>query len=244
MEKIKKGDMIPYRFNPFEMDLLKRLSFNVYLKNNHFEMNRWPVIYWGDFDRSIDGGNRRKTSDVDERIDSDYSRYDIDLLGCYLYSSNEEGYIEIYGNRIHECAKDIAYALNLDFEITRRLLQTIVLLHEIGHWFSHGCFKEYRNHRMYVFTHQTKEIKETIAQLSVMWSVLGLQNKKVKSLLEIMSYLSQNQSWPYRQYLKMGNDYKKKSTILNRYVNLLDLENSDLNYLLLKNKRPDPYRRF
>jgi hypothetical protein len=97
---------------------------------------------------------------------------------------------------------------------------------------------------MYVFTHQTKEIKETIAQLSVMWSVLGLQNKKVKSLLEIMSYLSQNQSWPYRQYLKMGNDYKKKSTILNRYVNLLDLENSDLNYLLLKNKRPDPYRRF
>ena len=39
-------------------------------------------------------------------------------------------------------------------------------------------------------------------------------------------------------------DYKKKSTILNRYVNLLDLENSDLNYLLLKNKRPDPYRRF
>jgi hypothetical protein len=66
----------------------------------------------------------------------------------------------------------------------------------------------------------------------------------MKSLLEIMSYLSQNQSWPYRQYLKMGNDYKKKSTILNRYVNLLDLENSDLNYLLLKNKRPDPYRRF
>ena len=45
-------------------------------------------------------------------------------------------------------------------------------------------------------------------------------------------------------YLKMGNEYKKKSTVLNRYVNLLDFENSDLDYLLLKNKRPDPYRRF
>lgn len=57
-------------------------------------------------------------------------------------------------------------------------------------------------------------------------------------------YLSHNQSRPYRQYLKMGNEYKKKSTVLNRYVNLLDFENSDLDYLLLKNKRPDPYRRF
>ena len=243
MAKTNKVNMTPYRFNPFEMDLLRRLTFNVYLKNRHFEMNRWPVIYWGDFHASLQDNDKHNTREY-ENVNEDYGKYDIDLLGCYFYTSTEEGYVEIYGDRIHHCAKDISDDLGLDFKLTRSLLQTIVLLHEIGHWFSHACFKEYRNHRMYVFTHQTKEIKETIAQLSVMWSVLGLQNKKVKTLLEIMSYLSQYQSWPYRQYLKMGNEYKKKSTVLNRYVNLLDFENSDLDYLLLKNKRPDPYRRF
>lgn len=243
--------MIPYRFNPFEMDLLKRLTFNVYLKNQHFEMNRWPIIYWGDFDRSIGGGKYRKTSDLDrddrdlnENYDRDYSRYDIDLLGCYFYPRNEEGYIEIYKDRIHECAKDIANKLDLDFEITRSLLQTIVLLHEIGHWFSHCCFNENRKHRMYVFTYQTKEIKETIAQLSVIWSTLGLRNKKVKILNEIMDFLSNNQSWPYRQYLKLGKKTSKKSTLLNRYVQLLDMQNGDLNYLLLINQKMEPFRAF
>jgi len=236
--------MTPYRFNPFEMDLLRRLTFNVYLKNQHFEMNRWPVIYWGDFERSISGGKYRKTSDLDESNNRDSSEYDMDLLGCYFYTRNEEGYIEIYRDRIHECAHRISNQLNLEFEVTRSLLQTIVLLHEIGHWFSHCCFKENKEHRMLVFTHQTKEIKETIAQLSVIWSTLGLRNKKVNSLNEIMSFLSNNQSSPYRQYLKLQKQNSKKSTILNRYVQLLDAENCDLNYLLLSNLKMDPYRNF
>jgi hypothetical protein len=236
--------MTPYRFNPFEMDLLRRLTFNVYLKNQHFDMNRWPLIYWGDFERSIGEGKYRKTSDLDESNDRDSSRYDIDLLGCYFYTSNEEGYIEIYRDRIHECAHRISNQLTLEFELTRSLLQTIVLLHEIGHWFSHCCFKENRKHRMYIFTHQTKEIKETIAQLSVVWSTLGLRNKKVNVLKEIMDFLSNNQSWPYRQYLKLGKKNSKKSTILNRYVQLLDAENCDLNYLLLMNQKMNPFRAF
>jgi len=44
-------------------------------------MKRWPVIYWGDFDYSKDYGKYRKTSDNDEMVNSDYSRYDIVLLG-------------------------------------------------------------------------------------------------------------------------------------------------------------------
>jgi hypothetical protein len=236
--------MIPYRFNPFEMDLLRRLTFNVYLKNQHFEMNRWPIIYWGDFDSSLGKAKYRRTTDFDERTNEDSRRFDTDLLGCYLYPNGEEGYIEIYRDRIHECAKDISIQLGLDFELTRSLLQTIVLLHEVGHWFSHYCFKDNASHRMYVFNHQTKEIKETIAQLSVIWAALGLRNKNVNALRDIMEYLSQRQSWPYRQYLKLGKQQTKKSTILNRYVQLLDKENSDLNYLLLINKKMDPNRGF
>jgi hypothetical protein len=241
---MRNSEMIPYRFNPFEMDLLRRLTFNVYLKSQHFEMNRWPIIYWGDFERSISGGKYRKTSDSDENNDRDSSIYDMDLLGCYFYKSNEEGFIEIYRDRIQECSYRISNQLNLEFELTRSLLQTIVLLHEIGHWFSHCCFKENRKKRMYVFTHQTRDIKETIAQLSVIWSTLGLRNKKVTALKEIMDFLSQNQSRPYKQYLKLGNKYSKKSTILNRYVQLLDGENCDLDYLLLSNLKMDSYRNF
>ena len=236
--------MIPYRFNPLEMDLLQRLTFKVYLNNQHFKMNRWPLIYWGDFECSISEGKYRKTSDLDESNDRDSSRYDIDLLGCYFYTSNEEGYIEIYRDRIKECALRISNQLNLEFDLTRSLLQTIVLLHEIGHWFSHCCFKENREKRMYVFTHQTKEIKETIAQLSVIWAALGLRNKNVNAIRKIIEFLSQHQSWPYRQYFKLGKNTSKKSTILNRYVNLLDSENSDLNYLLLRNKKMDSLRGF
>jgi hypothetical protein len=226
------------------MDLLRRLTFNVYLKNEYFAMNRWPAVYWGDFDCSLDKGKFSRTSDNDERINQDYNRYNIDLLGCYLYRHNDEGYIEIYKDRIQECALVISNELNLDLELTSSLLQTIVLLHEIGHWFSHCCFSENKQKRMLAFTYQTKEIKETIAQLSVVWSVLGLRNKKIIVLNEIMDFLSNKQSWPYRQYLKLGKKQSKKSTILNRYIQLLDEKSCDINYLLLNSRKIDPFRGF
>lgn len=234
--------MIPYRFNPFEMDLLQRLTFKVYLNNQNFIMNRWPIIFWGDFDKS----NKKKkvNDDYDDFENRDYNIYDIDLLGRYIYPKNQEGYIEIYGDRIHECALRISVNLNLDFQLTRSLLQSIVLLHEIGHWFSHYCFRDNLKHRMHIFPHQTKEIKETIAQLSVLWSVLRLKNQRVNTLRLIMDFLAPRQSWEYNQFLLLGKKYSKTSTILNRYVQLLDSENCDLNYLLLINKKMDPFRAF
>lgn len=226
------------------MDLLRRLTFDVYLKNQHFTMDRWPIIYWGDFDRSNRDYSLNSTGDLNENSNYENRRFDIDLLGCYIYSKDNEGEIEIYRDRIYVCAKEISMVLDLDFELTRNLLQTIVLLHEIGHWFSHCCFNSNTRHRMYVFTYQTSEIKETIAQLSVIWPTLGLRNKKVNTLREIMEFLSHNQSWPYRQYLRLGKKNSKKSTILNRYVQLLDSENCDLDFLLLERNKMNPIRRF
>jgi len=234
--------MKPYRFNRFEMNLLERLTNNVYLKNQHFTMNRWPLIYWGD---DCNNPVRQKVyNDLEESEFPEYRKFDIDRLGCYFSTSMKEGYIEIYRNKIADCANDISIELGLDYELTRRLLQTIVLLHEIGHWFSHCCFKSNKEHRMYVFSHQTVEIKETIAQLSVIWATLGLRNKDIKMLLKIMDFMTYKQSWPYRQYLKLGERYTKKSTILNRYIQLQDKENSDLNYLLMINKKMDSIRKF
>ena len=237
--------MKPYRFNKFEMDLLQRLTFNVYLKNQHFTMNRWPLIYWGDdFNNRASRERYRDSRESELQDDRGYRKFDIDLLGCYISTRKQEGYIEIYSDKIADCANDISIELELDYELTRSLLQTIVLLHEIGHWFSHCCFKSNREHRMYIFSHQTTEIKETIAQLSVIWATLGLRNKNTNALREIMDFLTKNQSSPYRQYLKLGERYTKKSTILNRYVQLQDKENSDLNYLLMINKKMDSIRKF
>ncbi len=234
--------MHPYQFNPFELDLLRRLTDKVYLKSDHFEFERYPKIYWGNFDDRTRLAGYQRINERNDLDNYDDSKFDIDLLGCYYHNDNQEGYIEIYGDRIHECAFQISNALGLDFMETRSLLQTIVLLHEIGHWFTHCCFQVNRDQRMEFFGYQTKDIKETLAQLTVLWATLGLNNHSIRNLREIMSFLTNNQSRPYRQYLKLGTRLTKKSTILNRYIKLLDMGNCDLEYLLLNNKTPDPHR--
>jgi hypothetical protein len=234
--------MQPYRFNPFEMDLLRRLTNKVYLKSEHFEFGRYPIIYFGDSDESEELINEPQKNNLNFIDTEKNGKYDIDLLGCYRYQHIQEGYIEIYGDRIHDCATSISAELGSDFIETRSLLQTIVLLHEIGHWFTHSCFKLFREERMESFEYQTLDITETLAQLSVLWSTLGLSNSKVKEMYEIMNHLTMEQSMPYKQYLKLGKHYTRKLTILNRYVKLLDIGNCDLDYLLLRNKKPNPHR--
>ncbi len=234
--------MQPYRFNPFEMDLLRRLTNKVYLKSEHFEFGRYPIIYFGDSDESEELNNEPQKNNLNFIEREDIRKYDIDILGRYIYGHIEEGYIEIYGDRIHDCAIGISDELALDFLETRSLLQTIVLLHEIGHWFTHSCFKFLCEERMESFEYQTNDIVETLAQLSVLWSTLGLSNSKIKEMQRIMHHLTSDQSMPYKQYLKLGKHYTRKLTILNRYVKLLDIGNCDLDYLLLINKKPNPYR--
>ncbi len=235
--------MQPYRFNPFELDLLRRLTDKVYLKCDHFNFDRYPSIYFGDFDEVKRLPGFTKTNDLDRLDDFERSKYDTDRLGCYIYNQ-EKCYIEIYCDRIKDCAVFISVRLGLDFVETRSLLQTIVLLHEMGHWFTHYCLKTNHAQSIEYFKYQTTDIKETVAQLSVIWSTLGLTNARIKRMLEIMDFLTRHQSRPYSQYLKLGKLYTRKLTILNRYVALLDLRNSDLEYLLLNNKTPNPHRLF
>lgn len=46
-------------------------------------MNRWPVIYWGDFHASLQDIEKHNTREYENR-NKDYGKYDIDLLGCYF----------------------------------------------------------------------------------------------------------------------------------------------------------------
>ena len=38
--------MTPYRYTPYELELIKRLTFNVFKKSKHFDFDRYPEIFW------------------------------------------------------------------------------------------------------------------------------------------------------------------------------------------------------
>jgi hypothetical protein len=234
------NDSYPYRYTPYELELIKRLSFNVFKKSKHFDFDRYPEIFWVEGYSRTSSFNSDKewhdTRPINEDANFEYDpNYNIDLLGCYLYNK-EANHIELYGLRIRETAERISKRLGIPYELTMELLQAIVLIHEIGHWFSHACFIEIPLYRMDSFNAASKEIIETIAQLSVIWSTLGMKDQKTQELLKIMDYLTSKQPYPYRQYLKLSKDYNKKNRILNRYINILDEWDYDLDYLLLKTK--------
>jgi len=221
-----------YRLNLFEIDLIQRLCANIY-KAPRYEVDRLPIIYFGDksdFPPVITDFNKNERDRYEE------TRYDIDSLGVYRSSLSHEGHIEIYCDKINYCSSDISQSLNFDFHETRSLLQTIVLIHEIGHWLTHWCHIEHKLERAESFSSQSKMVKETLAQLTVIWAIGSLKNKKIKMLQAIMAFLTAQQSPPYTAYLSLGAKQTKTLTILDRYINLLDYGESDMDYLLLKTR--------
>lgn len=232
-------DSSPYQFTPYENELIKRLTFNTFLKSKGFNFTRYPQVYWipeeRRFKRKYSYYDDSRPEYVNQAYDNPNKIFDIDLMGCYIFNS-DGGYIELYKTTIEESASRISVNLNLPFLEVMELLQAIVLIHELGHWFSHACFVSNGYERRLSFQKADSVIKETIAQLSVIWSTLGMTDKKTQELLRIMDYLTSRQSYPYQQYLKLNKDFNKKNRILNRYINILDSWDYDLDYLLLKSK--------
>lgn len=230
--------MHPYQFSKFELYLMGRLE-NVFHKYDLFEFLRWPRIYWGNrSDSDLPSPNQKNFDSVNERYNP---KYQVDLLGVYYHETHEEGFIELYADRIEESAKSISIQLDLNFEITYELLRVTVLLHEIGHWLTHWCIKYEKHSRQSAFCELAydKHITETMAQLSVIWACNGLRNPRVKNLLAIMDFLADEQPPPYFQYKKLGKNQTKISTIQKRYIKLLDLLSLDIEYLLMLSNNPD-----
>ncbi len=232
--------MHPYQFSRFELDLMERLA-EKFTKYNNFGFNRWPKIYWGN-DSNYDNtaGNNQPT-----RLMENYDpNFQIDLLGAYIRSGEEEGIIELYENRIFNSAERISKYLGMEFEKTFDWLRAIVLLHELGHWFTHWCIMErpYLLRPKYKILSEDKYITETMAQLSVIWACKGLTNSRIKNLLSIMDFLADRQPPPYYQYKNMGKNQSKIATIQKRYLKLLDLSNIDLEYLLFQTNIPSEGR--
>jgi hypothetical protein len=212
----------------FELYLLKRLE--KLMLDSGYTFSRWPLVYWGDYDECRRAG---LVNDLDEEpVSKDVNIYDIDYLGMYVHPHDKEGYILMFKDRITRTSKRFADELSLSAENSIDYLQTIVLIHEIGHWFTHWCHGENHVLRTEGFSYQSTEIIETMAQLSVVWALLRLKNERVKRINLIFQYLTDQTSRPYRLYQNLGKKQSHVKTILKRYHNLLEGKNYGVSYLL------------
>jgi hypothetical protein len=223
----------PYRYNAFELFLLKRVE-KIYIDSG-YSFFRWPEIYFGNYK---DFPNIK--SDKEDTLEIDYNPYDIDYLGHYVYAHNKEGHIRIYKDRIENSANRIAKNLGLAWIDVMNNLLTIVLIHEIGHWVTHSCHTKNRRIRLQGFASQEKIIVESLAQLTVVWSTLKLKNEEIKDFNKVFDYLVDRQPYPYQEFRRLGNKQSHVKTLLKRYGYIADDYEFnfgyDFNYFLNGNK--------
>ena len=219
----------PYRFNNLEWYLLNKTQ-KIFIDSG-YSLYRWPEVYFGNFN------NFPPTNiDFDEKLDGDINSFDMDYLGLYVYNSKTEGHIRIFIDRIIKCAERIANSLNLNKYQTVNDLLAIVIIHEIGHWLTHSCHSNNKQIRLRSFSSQEKVIKESMAQLTVVWSIMKSKNDATKRLKIVFDYLVERQSYPYKAFRELGTKETHVKKLLKRYGYISDdyLYNFgyDFNYLI------------
>jgi hypothetical protein len=223
-----------YRFSKLELSHMERL-LKVF-EANEYDLIRWPAVYYCDHE-DLYPNNEIDTNDA--------SRYENrifipDYLGVYKSNIYKEGHIVLYRDRIKECSLNIANRLDLNFHETFNALKFIVLIHELGHWFTHWCHTNNHSQRSVSFQNQSKEVKESMAQLSFVWSIFGLKNPEILQYRTIFNFLVDHQPREYQMFRKLDNStaktkderrFSNKATIIKRYNKILD-ENLDFEFLI------------
>jgi len=189
---------------------------------------RWPEIYY--CNKKIEKPQEEQLFELNPPLDK---IFDVDYLGAYISRKNEEGIIELYQNRIHECAQRISEALGLNLKQTVESLHFIVLMHELGHWFTHYCLpQDFHKKRAASFYKQSTAIVETMAQLTVVWALDPIKDEFAKRTKLIFDYMVPRQPSPYQQFLRLGTKMNRMNLIIKRYLAVLDKRTNDLDYLL------------
>jgi hypothetical protein len=239
-------DIIAYKLSRYELKYIDKLYLFYKTKVSIPDSYRLPEIYEGNFlefknNSLIDLRENvqefpKEIKSIEVRNLNDLEEYsNPDFLGFYMYYSGQEGKIFLYKDRIIECSKRISKNLNLDHNKTYSSLKFIVLIHELGHWFSHWvCCNDKGNFNLDFYTRLSKETKESIAQLNVLWAIHGHKNIFAKEIRDIFFYLVDRQPFEYKQFLltdkknaffKNEKCFRSRTMILNRYLKLI--ENSD-----------------
>ena len=186
-----------YRYNWFELNAIKRLYANYGRK---LCLDRLPEVYLSDYHESKEMAlavNNEKGGDGFER---DISKSDLanpDYLGKYDYDYGLEGRVFLYRNRIDTSAEFFSNQLQLNFLEVRDTIKFIVLMHEIGHWISHRICLENQTD---IYPDLSKNLKESMAQLHVLWSLHGLSNNDSVIVRKLFFDLVRLQPHPYADF--------------------------------------------
>jgi hypothetical protein len=152
-----------YRFSEEELEKMIWLK-NLFEENGYtFEPNRFPEVYYDDFEMA---------KEIFPWIETGGHEGTLDFLGMYIYNLEEgflgkpcdkskEGVIVLFKDRIENyCA-----ASGTDINSVR----FVVLMHELGHWLSHWPKRDNYNWSIGFHLPNT-QTKEALAQLVAHWS--------------------------------------------------------------------------
>ena len=152
-----------YRFSSEEMK--KMLWLKDLFEDNGFTVERFPEVYYDTFEKACEVWPRllEHRHNNEDLITPDY-------LGMYIYNCgysikdpSEEGIIILFSDRI----KDFV-SRNSKKGITENCVRYVVLMHELGHWFSHWpCGNDLR--WLYGFQLPNKRTKEALANNIAYW---------------------------------------------------------------------------
>ena len=228
----------PYRFSNNELLLLDNL-FEIFT-NNGFTVDRWPEVYYCDYNEAAVNFNLpEKEFDREERFG-----FNPDYLGIYLYNTMREGIVILFKDRIYQSAKSM-YSIpkirsnysDLNFIIT--LLKAKVLVHEIGHWLTHSCSTIYKQDILENFMFLPKNIIESMAQLTVVWSFYKHKSEFEYQLEKFGRLFMPMQPYPYYEFSNMNHIYSP-DILLARYLGIASqkshLNSQTLFDLLSKNE--------
>lgn len=206
-----------YRLNRFEIDAIKRLCS---LYNKKTSIDRIPEIYYEDF------------FEFDKIDDTDKEKPDIsifsnfDFLGEYIYKERREGEIHLYRNRIDQSAEYFSNLLGINFEEIRDLIKFIVLMHQLGHWFSHRICLDWSQD---IYSELSVNLRESLAQLNVAWSLHGLTSEYAILMRRVFFEMVRRQPFPYTDFrfsdtayghLRNGKSFRNRLTLINRFINI------------------------
>lgn len=212
-----------YRLSMDELAYIKKLQ--ELFEYNGYYFNRLPEIY---YDLSDFCNERQRIIDDEEECDIIYN---IDYLGVYVYQYDKEGTITLYRNRIINCAEKIAFEIGISEKAVIEYLRMIVLFHELGHWITHWCHKKKQKARAKSYEKQSVEVKEIMAQLTVVWAIMNnngsIMNKGVN---EVFNALVEKQTKVYKKFRKFGQRFDPVK-IIKEYENLIESKDN-YNYLL------------
>ena len=99
-------------------------------------------------------------------------------------------------------------------------------MHELGHWFSHRICLE-NNYDLY--PDLSKNLKESMAQLNVLWSLQGLSNEDSRIIRELFFEMVRHQPHPYAdfffsdpEYAHLMNEksFRNRVILINRFIKI------------------------